>query len=319
MTKNKMLAIIGASGKIGGATLSYLLSENLIPADQIVCTTSSTPDSSKWKSLAGKGVRVHHATFDDPSSMEKAFTGCKSLFLVSSPRIKMDYNDAPHGSGREKDHFVALEAAKMAGIEHVYYTSLAFANPSKSNVMTAHERTEERLKNMEKDGVKITIIREGLYNESWPLYFGHFNINGDDRSEIVVAGDGKISWTSIADLGFATALIIASPDSYAGKTVYLSNTRGAKTLKEIAKIVSEVKGKEITLKIVNRKEHEKLYTEERKMDEGHIRWWAATYNALEDGECDIKDETFDRLLEGKGRKAKPVEETIRQMLAVLKP
>jgi uncharacterized protein YbjT (DUF2867 family) len=311
-----MLAIVGASGKIGGATLSTLLSEKLFPANQIVCTTSSSPDSDKWKSLAKKGVQVRHATFDDPSSMELAFEGCKSLFLVSSPRIKMDFYDAPHGSGREKDHFVALDAAKKAGVQHVYYTSLAFAGyPSKSNVMTAHERTEERLKEMEKDGMKITMIREGLYNESWPLYFGHYNIKGDDRSEVMVAGDGKISWTSIADLGFATAQVLAaSGDTYAGRTIYLSNTMGAKTLKEIAEIVSKVKGKQIALKVVDRNEHEKFYVEERKMDEGNVKWWAATYNALRDGECDIKDDTFDHLLAKKDRKAKPVEETIEEML-----
>jgi uncharacterized protein YbjT (DUF2867 family) len=312
-----MLAIVGASGKIGGATLSSLLSEKLLQPDQIVCTTSSTTDSQKWKFLAEKGVQARHATFDDPSSMENAFRGCKTLFLVSSPRIRMDFNDAAHGSGREKDHFVALDSAKKAGVEHVYYTSLAFANPSKSNVMTAHERTEERLREMGKDGMKVTIIREGLYNESWPLYFGHFKVTDDERREIIVAGDGMISWTAIADLGLASALILTAPEEkYAGTTIYLSNTKNAKTLQQIAEIVSRNKGREIKLRVVERREHEDFYINSRKMDEGQVRWWAATYDALEDGECDIKDETFTKLLGKVGRKAKPVEDTVHEMLAI---
>ncbi|KAF2667656.1 NAD(P)-binding protein [Microthyrium microscopicum] len=309
-----MLVIVGASGKIGGASLSSLITEKLVPTDEIVCTTSAAPDSAKWKGLAEKGVQVRHATFDDPGSMETAFAGCDKLFLVSSPRIKMDFFDAPYGSGREKDHFVALEAAKKAGVKHIFYTSLAFANPSKSNVMTAHERTEERLHEMEKEGMKVTILREGLYNESWPLYFGHYNATGDDRSQVIIAGDGKISWTAIADLGYATASIIAAPAEYEGKTVYLSSTSGAKSLQDIAEIVSKEKGSDIKLEFVTRSEHEAFYIDDKKMDEGQVRWWAATYDALNDEECFIKDQTFEKIMETRGRKPKPVEDTIREML-----
>jgi uncharacterized protein YbjT (DUF2867 family) len=311
-----MLAIVGASGKIGGATLSSLLDEHLITAEQIICTTSSGPDTSKWSSLVEKGVHVRHATFDDPASMETAFAGCDRLFLVSSPRIAMDFFDAPLGSGREKDHFVALEAAKKAGVKHIFYTSLAFANPSKSNVMTAHARTEERLRQMEQEGMRVTILREGLYNESWPLYFGHYDVKGGDgRSEVLVAGDGKVSWTAIADLGLANALVLAAPEEYEGKSVYLSNTKDPKTLKEIAGLVSEAKGKRIALRVGDRNEHERFYIEERKMNEGNVRWWAATYAALNDGECEIEDTTFERLLSSRGRKPKLVEETVKAMLS----
>ena len=81
----------------------------------------------------------------------------------------MDYDDAPLWKGREAHHRVAIDAAIRAGVKHVYYTSLAFANPSKASVMRAHVRTEKYLKDLESEGkVKYTVIREGLYNESWP-------------------------------------------------------------------------------------------------------------------------------------------------------
>lgn len=312
-----MLAIVGASGKIGSATLASLLDEQLIPPAEIVCTTSSPPNSTKWTALAGKRVQVRHATFDDPATLRAAFEGCDRLFLVSSPRIAMDYFDAAPGTGREKDHFAALDAAREAGVKHVFYTSLAFACPSRSNVMTAHVRTEERLKRMEREGMKVTVLRQGLYNESWPLYFGHFDVKGGDgRREVLVAGDGKVSWTAIKDLGLANALILAAPgQEYAGKTLYLSNTTNPKSLEEIAGIVTKVKGEEVRLKVGRRDEHERFYIEERTMDEGHVRWWAATYAALNDGECEIRDETFDCLLSSKGRKPKPVEDTVKEMLS----
>jgi hypothetical protein len=41
--------------------------------------------------------------------------------------------------------------------------------------MRAHLRTEF-LKQLEgQEGLKVTVIMEGLYSESWPLYLGYFD------------------------------------------------------------------------------------------------------------------------------------------------
>lgn len=308
-----MLATVGASGKLGFATLNAVLDHNLLPGNQIVCTTSSSSGTRKLNRLSHHGIHIRSAEWDDKDSFVKAFQGCTKLFLISSARIQKDFNDAPPGKGREADHFIALEAAKEVGIEHVYYTSLAFGNPSKSRVMKAHERTEEWLSG-QKD-FKYTLIREGLYNESWPLYLGHYDFPGDDRMAIPVGGDSKISWTSIADLGLATALILTSTSrDWNGKMCYLSQKQTA-TLKDIAKMVSKARGKEVTLEIVEREDHEKYYVKERKMDEAYVKWWAKTYDALRDNECSISDSTLEDLLGTKGVKPKPIEETIAEMFA----
>ena len=116
--------------------------------------------------------------------------------------------------------------------------------------MIAHERTEQWLK---QSPLRYTLIREGLYNESWPLYFGHYDITKDTRNEVVVAGDSKISWTSISDLGLSTALILADPsDTWAGKTFYLSQEQ-AYSLSDIASMVSRAKGHQINLKLRQQK------------------------------------------------------------------
>jgi uncharacterized protein YbjT (DUF2867 family) len=66
-------------------------------------------------------------------------------------------------------HKNAIDAAKRAGVKHVYYTSLAFDPAGASAVMRAHRDTEAYLK---ESGLTYTIIREGIYSESYPLYFG---------------------------------------------------------------------------------------------------------------------------------------------------
>lgn len=308
-----MLAIVGASGKLGLATLQAVLSHNLLPPNQIICTSSSDEGTAKLSSAQQKGVRVKRAHWDDPSSFEVAFEGCKKLFLISSSRIQKDFNDAPEGEGREADHYAALEAAERVGVKHVYYTSLAFQKPSKSRVMKAHERTEDWLK-ANKGKIKFTIIREGLYNESWPLYLGHYKPGQDERTEVPLAGDSKISWTSIADLGLASALILAtSSDEWTGRTVYLAQSK-AHTLAEVAEMVSRARSEKVRLKIVPREEHEKYYVEERGMDEAYVKWWSRTYDALREQECEIRDPTLEELLGNKRLRPKRLEETLVEML-----
>ena len=313
-----MLAIIGASGKIGGATLSALLSHNLMPPNQITALTSSQPGTQKWNELSGKGIQVRYASFDDPPSMSKALQNMEKVFLVSSPRIQLDFHDAAEGQGRERDHFVVLEAARKAGVKHVYYTSLAFSNPSRSNVMTAHMRTEKRLREMEGRGVfDVTVLRQGLYNESWPLYLGYFRPRDETRSEVVLAdaGDMKISWTAISDLGLANATIVAEPGSlWAGRTTYLSANTDPCTMAEICDIVSKASGRNIELKSVSREEHERHYIRERGMDEGAVKWWSASYDAIREGECHIYDDTLETLLKKAGVEPKTVKETIKEMM-----
>jgi uncharacterized protein YbjT (DUF2867 family) len=227
----------------------------------------------------------------------------------------MDYNDAPAWQGREKHHRAAIDAALEAGIEHIYYTSLAFANPSKSAVMRCHSLTEDYLHDLENEGrIKITIIREGLYNEGWPLAFGYyFDMKDDTRREIVVAGDGPMSWASVADLTFGTAKVLAAPsEHFIGKTLTMSSKRTS-TLKQIADIVSKVKGQELQLEFVSRKEFVDHYADRGVPKEG-VEWWVGAYEAMEDGECVNDDPTLEDFLKEAGRRPQSLEATIQEMM-----
>ncbi|KAK5693805.1 hypothetical protein LTR17_025008 [Elasticomyces elasticus] len=295
-----MLAIIGASGKLGFATLTSLLDHNLIAASDLVLTTSSPTGAQKLAPAASQGAEIRHVNWDDDQpAWEAALKGCDAVFLISSSRIEKDFHEALYGKGREEDHFKALEAAKVVGVKHIYYASLAFANPSKSNVMTAHERTEDWLRKEWRGG--WTVIREGLYNESWPLYLGHYGLKDDARTEILVGGD-------------TNAMILAGNQAeWAGRALYLSQPR-AYTLAEVAGMVGKAKGKEVKVKVVDRTEHEEFYVKERGMDEGFIKWWSKTYEALRDGECEIHDSTLETLLGKMGRKAEGMEGTVGEMM-----
>ncbi|KAL7624281.1 hypothetical protein AAE478_005841 [Parahypoxylon ruwenzoriense] len=327
------IAVTGASGKLGGATLAALLEYSLVPASDIAALTSSTPGTATWDGLQAKGVQVRHASFDDLASFEQALRGVERFFLVSTPRVELDFEregggEPADGEGREAHHRCAIDAAVRAGVKHVYYSSLAFGwgtdgqggapgSKSEAGVMRAHLRTERYLARLE-GKIDVTVAREGLYSESWPLYLGYFDPKADDRSVVRPAGDGRICWTAIRDLGIANALLLtAPPGEYSGRTVYLATRPGrARCLREVAELVGREKGRgrKVEVEIVGAREHERYYVEERGMDRRAVRWWASTYRALEEGECLVDDPTLERLLEGLGVKVTEFEEVVGRMV-----
>lgn len=255
---------------------------------------------------------MRKSDYNSPSSMKSAFAGADKLLLISTPQNDLDYNDAPHGQGREKHHFAAIDAAREAGVKHIVYASLAFGLESKTGVMRAHLRTEAYLKTL--TDIKWTIVREGLYQESWPLYVGFYDTAADPREELVVAGDGGLSMISLEDLGIANALVLADTSGkYDGQLFFLS-PRETVSMTEVLKMVSEIKGKEIKLKIVSDQEYIDHYAE-KGFPRAMLEWWVSSYTALSEGECEIKDGKSDELLASVGVKPKEMEQTVKEMMA----
>jgi uncharacterized protein YbjT (DUF2867 family) len=304
-----MLALTSPTGKLGNAILTSLLAKKLIPPSSLILLSSSNP-SPKLQPYIDQGIQVRSLNYHNPSP--SVFTGVTKLLFISTPEISLDYN-YPSNPGRESVHISTLKVAISGGVKHIYYTSLAFGSSSGAGVMRAHLRTEEFLA-AQKD-VQVTVLREGLYNESWPLYLGFYDPKSDDRGEVVLCGDGKICWTSIADLGLANALVLTAPsEDYAGKTLYLSAPPStAISLSEVAELVGKGRGKEVKIKIVDREEYVRHYVEERGGNRDNVEWWSTTYPALEKGECLIDDETLGELLKSQGVEITRMDDTIRKM------
>lgn len=172
--------------------------------------------------ITNSGVEVRRGNYSDPASLDAAFAGADKLLIVSYPSIA-------HAE-RVANHKNAIDAAKRAGIKHIYYTSLAFASDSKAAVMQAHLDTEKYLK---ESGLTYTILREGIYSESYPLYFGFWS-PGEGNDEVLVPySDGGIAWVSREDLGEGTAKIMvevgANHTTQQGRTSLQSHREDTRT------------------------------------------------------------------------------------------
>ncbi|KAI5927890.1 NAD(P)-binding protein [Camillea tinctor] len=313
------IAITGASGKLGGATLSSLLSLRP-PSTHIIALTSSHPGSATWTALCSTAPEVRHASFDDPASFAAALAGVTTLFLVSTPRISMDFGGGG-AAGREAHHAVAIDAAARApSVRDVVYASLALAwdgsasDRSRAAVMRAHLRTEAYLRG----GVRAAVLRQGLYAESWPLYLGYYDVPAASEGPVRVPADGAVCWTAIADLGRANAAVLLQPAAYAGRITYLSTrAAGARSVAEIGELVARARGEEVRVEIVGEEREEEVvryYVEEKGLEEAYVRWWTSTYGALAAGEARVDDPTLERLLEGMGREPVRVEDVVERMV-----
>jgi uncharacterized protein YbjT (DUF2867 family) len=286
-TMGQKIILTGSTGKLGSSVLTNLLS--LVPASDII---ASVYNADGHQDLKDKGIDVRAGDFTNPASLAQTFKGGDKLFLVSLPSRDDDY--------RIRTQRDAIDAAKKAGVKHIYYTSLAFADGSEASVMKAHFATEEYLK---QSGVDYTIIREGSYMESYPVYLGLYDTSSD---KVIVPGDGQVAFADRSDLGEASAKIIAS-DDYRNKTVTLTGPR-AYTLKETTAILSTILNKDISFHKVSDDEFLKYNADKKDVAE----WWLSTYPSLERGDIALVDPTLEKLL---GRKPRRFEDMLRDTLS----
>ena len=145
-----MIAITGASGKLGSLVLDGLL--KVVRPSQLVVIVR-TPE--KIAKVTARGVQVRHGDYDKPRTLGPAVAGVKRLLLVSG----MDMGK------RVQQHRSVISAAKAAGIELLAYTSVLRADSS--TLPIAEEHKGHRRSAFASSGVPYVILRNGWYIENY--------------------------------------------------------------------------------------------------------------------------------------------------------
>lgn len=265
-----MIVVTGASGKLGSAVVENLLRH--IPASQIAVSMRK-PEEAKLP----RGVDIRQGDYDDLESLYRAFRGAKRLLLISSSGIDHEKRSAKHRN--------AVKAAVRAGVGHLYYTSLIHKEDSLAFVMKAHGDTELALK---ASGLPFTILRDGVYAEAWNLYLG--DVSSD---EVAIPADGPLSWVSRADLAEGIARLLLD-GGHSGETLNLTGP-AALDVKKVSEILSQIRGRPITLRIISENEYVARLKAAGKSEE-FARQWATTYLGLARGEFGLVDPFLEKLL-----------------------
>jgi NAD(P)H dehydrogenase (quinone) len=102
------IVISGASGDLGRRVTKLLLKD---PGVELTLVTQ-TPE--KLADLAAQGIRVLKGEYQDPDSLDAAYSGADTLFLISGLNL----------GRRISEHRHAISAAQRALVGHVVYTSV---------------------------------------------------------------------------------------------------------------------------------------------------------------------------------------------------
>ncbi|MGI4864206.1 MAG: SDR family oxidoreductase [Janthinobacterium lividum] len=218
-----MILVTGATGGLGRDTIDALLATT--PATKIAALAR---DVTKAADLAAQGVDVRPGNYDDYSSLVQAFQGIDTVLLVSALAF----------SDRVTQHHNVIDAAREAGVKHLFYTSMQRdTNYVMPKVTVSDLATEAHLK---ASGLGYTILRNGYYFDALPFVLGHQAL---ETEVLYPAGAGRVAFVSRTDLGAATAALLTSTGH--DKQEYTLNGGTAYSFAEIAQAFSELTGRAI--------------------------------------------------------------------------
>jgi NAD(P)H dehydrogenase (quinone) len=213
--KERTLLVTGASGQLGRRVVEILLE-----AEERLVAATRTPE--KLSSFAARGAEVRRVDFDDPASLERAFTGVDRLLLIST--------DA-HGA-RVPQNLAVIDTAVRSGVEHVVYTS--FSNPQmwKERFVREHAETEAALAS---SGLGWTVLRNNLYTDHLVPKLSNAIASGELEAAAGVGGAGYVTRN---DCAAAAAATLASAE-FDGRTIDVTGP-AVVTHEELAKMAGDL-------------------------------------------------------------------------------
>jgi uncharacterized protein YbjT (DUF2867 family) len=262
-----VIGVAGATGGLGSRVAAGL-------AERGVEQRLIVRDPARAPSLPGAEV-VQAAGYDDGEAMRRAFDGVDVLFLPSA---------GEHPDRVNALHRPAVEAAVVAGVERLVYTSFLGAAPDCTFTFGRdHFHTEQLIRDA---GIGHTFLRDSIYLDFVPFFAG---------ADAVIrgpAGDGRVAAVArddVADVALAALLSV----EHAGAAYELSGGE-ALTMTEAAEVLTRHTGREV--RFVNETLEE---ARESRRPSGAPDWeiegWVTTYAAIAAGELDVVTDHVQRI------------------------
>lgn len=198
-TSEKTFAVVGSTGKQGGAVARALLA-----AGAGVRALVRDPQTPAAKDLETSGAHLVRADFDDPASLRAAFEGVDAVFAMTT-------NTGPRGADGEVDQGFALtDAAVAAGVPRVVFSSVGGAERHTGVPhFDSKRRVEERL---EATGISTTFIRPVFFMEN---FTGPLTPTLEDGTMVVrlpLPAGIPLQMVATADIGAIATVALLQPE-----------------------------------------------------------------------------------------------------------
>ena len=250
-----MIGITGVTGKLG----SYVA--NLVDKKGIASVhLARSPERAKINASA----EIRKIVYANTPEVVEALKGIDILLMVS----------ARENPERVKEHKEFLDAAKLAGVEHIVYTSFYGADEKATFTLSRdHAQTEAYIKEL---GFTYTFLRDNFYLD---FLIDIALENGEIRGP---AGSGKVSAVARKDTSSVAAEILLHAKKWENQTLNLTGPEDL-SMEEIVVLLSKETGKAIAYVDES---VEEAYESRKKWPAQTCEYdaWVSTYTAIKAGE-----------------------------------
>ena len=250
-----MIGITGVTGKLG----SYVA--NLVDKKGIASVhLARSPERAKIYVSA----EIRKIVYANTPEVVEALKGIDILLMIS----------ARENPERVKEHKEFLDAAKLAGVQHIVYTSFYGADEKATFTLSRdHAQTEAYIKEL---GFTYTFLRDNFYLD---FLLDIALENGEIRGP---AGSGKVSAVARKDTSSVAAEILLHAKKWENQTLNLTGPEDL-SMEEIVELLSKETGNAITYVDES---VEEAYESRKKWPAQTWEYdaWVSTYTAIKAGE-----------------------------------
>ena len=226
------IAITGATGQLGNLVIEQLL--QLTAAQNIVALVRKIDKAEHFKV---QGIEPREFDYDHPETLVPALSGIDKLLLISANEI----------GRRTPQHQAVIDAAKVAGVPYLAYTSLLRADTSPLGLAQEHRETEKLIQD---SGITYTFLRNNWYSENYLAGVAHTIEIG---TLFGAAQDGRISSASRIDYAEAAAKVLTST-GHENKTYELAGSESF-SLSDLATFIGQAVNKDIIYQNLSAEEY----------------------------------------------------------------
>lgn len=250
-----MIGITGVTGKLG----SYVA--DLVDKKGIASIHLAR---SPERATVYASAEIRKMVYANTPEVVEALKGIDVLLMVS----------ARENPERVEEHTSFLDAAKLAGVQHIVYTSFYGADEKATFTLSRdHAQTEAYIKKL---GFTYTFLRDNFYLD---FFIDIALENGEIRGP---AGRGRVPAVARKDTSRVAAEILLNPKEWENQTLNLTGPEDL-SMEEIVALLSKESGKTITY--VD-KSVEEAYESRKKWPAQTWEYdaWVSTYTAIKAGE-----------------------------------
>ena len=250
-----MIGMTGVTGKLG-SYVADLIDQKGIASIHL----ARRPERAKVYASA----KIRKMVYANTPEVVEALKGIDTLLMVS----------ARENPERVKEHKDFLDAAKLAGVQHIIYTSFYGAGEKATFTLSRdHAQTEAYIKEL---GFTYTFLRDDFYLD---FFIDIALENGEIRGP---AGRGRVSAVARKDTSRVAAEILLNAKEWENQTLNLTGPEDL-SMEEIVELLSKETGNAITYVDES---VEEAYESRKKWPAQTWEYdaWVSTYTAIKAGE-----------------------------------